>query len=163
MIGEAIEQYKDTMSRLLQKLSNFSQKQINKVPYADSWTPGEVADHVLKSQYGLPDLLKGKAKPANREPCEKVDAIKQIFLDFTSKLNSPAYILPTNDPVDKITIINSLSNKSADIIDAFQSLDPTEECLDFELPVLGVFTRLEWLYFATYHTQRHIWQLSKMQ
>jgi hypothetical protein len=49
----------------------------------------------------VPDLLNQKAEPANREPGEKEVAIKKVFLDFSIKMKSPDFVLPSDEPLNK--------------------------------------------------------------
>ncbi len=39
---------------LLETIADFSQEQYNKVPFAGSWTAGQVSEHLLKSIGGMP-------------------------------------------------------------------------------------------------------------
>ena len=154
--------YQDTISKFLQLLSNFSAQQINSQPVYGGWTPGQVADHVSRAQWDMPAILKGNSQHTDRASDVKYPEIEKLFLHFDTKLTSPEIILPGDGPYDKITIINSISNRSAEITDAFLSSNPSMECLDFEIPGFGKFTPLEWMYFMICHTKRHIWQLEKM-
>jgi hypothetical protein len=56
---------------------------------------------MLKSQWGLPEVLTGNTKPADRKPDASNEMIENIFLDFSKKLKSPEFILPTEEPQDK--------------------------------------------------------------
>ena len=161
MEKRAIDQYKSTIELLLAVLGGVKQEQLNQVPFEGSWTPGQVADHILKSHAGVPDILNQKAESANREPGEKEVAIKKVFLDFTIKMKSPDFVLPSDEPLNKEELVSGIKNKSTEILNAIQVNDPSQVCSGFELPGFGPFTRLEWLYFITYHTQRHVWQLEK--
>jgi hypothetical protein len=162
MEKRAIDQYTYTIQLLLAVLDGFKPEQLNKVPFEGSWTPGQVTDHIMKAQAGTPDLLNRRAEPANREPGEKEAAIKKMFLDFNIKMKSPDFILPSDKPLDKDQLMNGIKNQSKEILNAMQANDATEVCTGFEIPGFGPFTRLEWLYFITYHTQRHVWQLERM-
>ena len=162
MINEAVKQFESTTQHLLHVISSFTQQQLNMVPFEGSWTPAQVADHIIKSQLGFTDLFCGRTIPANRRADEKNEAIGKVFLDYTIKMQAPEFILPSKEPQDKNTLMDSVKNKSIEIIDAVQNLDPTEICLDFELPGFGKFTRLEWIYFIMYHAQRHTHQLENI-
>ena len=41
-------------------------------------------------------------------------------------------------------------------------LDLSATCLDFEMPGIGALTRLEWLWFYVWHTQRHLRQVKNI-
>src|SRR6266480_647100 len=89
---ELIKQFDETESELLKVVSSFSEEQLNAVPFKGSWTAGQVTEHLLKSKSGIPKLFSGATKPTEREPDEKVDIIKSIFLDFNSKFKSPDFV-----------------------------------------------------------------------
>src|SRR5215213_4396516 len=136
-------------------LSSLTEEQLNRVPFEGSWTAGQVGDHLLKS-YGVAETLNGRTEKANRPPDEKAEKIKSVFLNFDIKLQSPDFIIPTNDHINKEQLLQKIAEKAGDILHAVETKDPTEICLDFELPVLGTLTRLEWACFVFCHTTRHI-------
>ncbi|HYC30345.1 MAG TPA: DinB family protein, partial [Chitinophagaceae bacterium] len=150
-----------TFKELQQILSSLTEEQLNKVPFPGSWTAGQVGDHLLKS-YGVAETLNGRSAKAERPYDEKVEQIKSVFLNFDLKLQSPDFIIPTNDHVNKDELLQNISEKTTIILQAVQTKDPTEICLDFGVPVLGNLTRLEWACFVYCHTQRHINQLKKI-
>jgi hypothetical protein len=134
-------------------------EQFNKVPFEDSWTAAQVSEHIFKA-LGV-EVLYGATKPTDRVPDEKVAEV-MIFLDFTIKMKSPDFILPSDEPQDKAPLLNGLEDKLNKLIEAAQTLDLTLTCLDFEIPEIGAFTRLEFLWFYVFHTKRHIHQLQNI-
>ncbi|WP_345950375.1 DinB family protein [Mucilaginibacter sp. PAMB04274] len=70
MIAQAISEYEETTQQLLRLLSKFTPAQFNQVPFEGSWTAGQLAEHVLKSQSSIGELFGGSARPANRKPDE---------------------------------------------------------------------------------------------
>ncbi|MEO7214483.1 DinB family protein [Mucilaginibacter sp.] len=162
MIQQAINEYKTATDNFLKVLGMFNQQQFNTVPFEGSWTPAQVADHMLKSQWGLPEVLTGNTKPADRKPDAGNAFIENIFLDFSTKLKSPEFILPTEEPQNKAEVLSKYNDKSEEIQQTFKPLNPTDICLDFEIPGSGPFTRLEWLHFVACHTIRHTRQLENI-
>jgi hypothetical protein len=162
MTQQAINEYKTATDNFLKVLGMFNQQQFNAVPFEGSWTPAQVADHMLKSQWGLPEVLTGNTKAADRKPDASNAMIENIFLDFTTKLKSPEFILPAKEPQDKGNVLNKYQHKSEEIQKTFTPLDPTEICLDFQVPGAEPFTRLEWLHFVACHTIRHTRQLENI-
>jgi hypothetical protein len=162
MTQEAINVYKTATDNFLTMLGAFNQKQFNTAPFEGSWTPAQVADHIRKSQWNLPQVLNGNTIPVDRKANAAFDVIENIFLDFSTKLISPDFILPTEEPQDKAEMINKLQQKSEEIQKTVQPLDATDICLDFEVPTIGPFTRLEWLHFVACHTIRHTKQLENI-
>lgn len=157
-----LKQFNETESELLKAVSSFSEEQLNTVPFEGSWTAGQVTEHLLKSKSGIPQLLSGATKSTEREPDEKVEIIKSIFLDFNSKFKSPDFVLPSDAPHEKQALLNSLKKTWMEINKAANSLDLSEICTSFPFPQLGELTRWEWMNFAIVHTQRHTRQLKNI-
>jgi len=162
MVQQAINEYKSTMQQLLQVLSAFSVDQINRVPFKGSWTPGQVAEHLCKAQLGMPELFSGETISTNRPADKKRKAIANMFLNFSVKYQSPEFVIPSNDDKNKTLLINNLETLAKEVTEAADKYDETEECLNFAIPGFGPFTRLEWVYFITYHMQRHVYQLNNI-
>lgn len=154
-------QLETTFTELKNILSSLTEEQLNTTPFPGSWTAGQVGDHLLKS-YGVAQTMNGRSAKAERPFDEKEEIIKSVFLDFDKKLQSPDFIIPTNDHISKEELLQAISDKAAVILQAAQTKDPAELCLDAELPVIGKLTLLEWACFVFCHTQRHINQLKKI-
>ncbi len=135
-------------------------KKIDKIPFEGSWTAGQLLEHVDKAVGA--DVLYGKTAKTGRVADEKVALIKSIFLNFDTKFKSPEFIEPREITHDKNILLNSLNKKFDQLVIAAETLDDTEECLDFELPGMGKLTRLEWINFQMIHTQRHLHQLKNI-
>jgi len=91
-----------------------------------------------------------------------VAPMKDAFLNFSIKMQSPDFIIPSNEPKDKSFMMQSLKDAFAGLARVARSQDLLVTCLDFEMPTVGHMTRLEYLSFVVVHTQRHIWQLKKI-
>jgi hypothetical protein len=151
-----------TKENLLKVLKNFKQEEFNKVPFKDSWTAGQVAEHIYKSVKGGPYLLNNEGLPTQRNPEQNVPNLRAMFLDFSTKMKSPDFILPSNEPKDKNELTKLLDESLTGIIDAAKKQDPTLTVKDFEFPGSGPVTRIELLNFISVHTQRHIHQLQNI-
>jgi len=153
---ELLASLDSTTSELLELISSFSETQINEIPSAGSWTAAQVAEHVTKSNIGIIKSLKKDGKPPGRAPDAGVEQLKRTFLDFDKKLQSPEFILPTQDIYQKKLVIDNLG------ISIAQLRESGDEVSLFEMishPIFGEITKLELLHFVVYHTQRHIHQL----
>ncbi|HKO79459.1 MAG TPA: DinB family protein [Chitinophagaceae bacterium] len=151
-----------TVNKLLQAIDDFPEEKFNTVPFEGSWTPAQVSDHILKSVSGVLELLYATTKLTSRNPDEKVDAIKAMFLDFTIKMKSPDFVLPRNTPIEKETMLSAWEDLKIKILEATRTLDLSATCAAFELPVFEELTRSEWVWFAIYHMQRHTHQLKNI-
>lgn len=147
---------------LYQLISSFEEKDINRIPFENSWTPGQVTEHILKSISTVPQLCNGRTYPANRLWDEKIAAFEELFLNFNIKFESPDFILPSGGPHIRTKQLHILKETEASFIELTQTQDLSLLCLDFELPGSGLLTRYEWLRFALVHTQRHTHQLKNI-
>jgi len=151
-----------TFKELGEIISSFDEDQINLIPFEGSWTAGQVAEHILLSVSGFEKTLNGSVAETERAPDALKDKIKASFLDFTTKMKSPDFIIPAEKNYEKDKLTKTLENFRGKINLAMETMDLSKTCLAFELPVLGFLTRLESIYFILYHTQRHIQQLKNI-
>jgi len=150
-----------TFSELEKTVSSFPEEQINVIPFENSWTAGQVAEHIVKALGGAARTLNGKTEISDRDPGEKIKAINDLFLDFTTKMKSPDFILPGNESHTKNELLPAIDKLKKEIL-GLTDLDLSVLCLGFELPGFGKFTRLEWIHFFLAHTQRHTHQLKNI-
>ena len=99
------------------------------------------------------------AKPAERDPGERIEELKKVFLDFSKKLNSPDFIVPEEGTYERQPTIEKLNESfnqfklnanSANLNDLVEGLP------------LGPITKLEIIHFVLFHTQRHLHQMKKI-
>lgn len=153
---------KDSFGKLVSVLDSFTEDQINQIPFEGSWTAGQVGEHLTKGLSGLPRLAAGKTQPADRPFDAKAETIKSIFLDFSTKLQSPEYLIPSNEHHSKQKLISELRQIEKDILDVDDRCNLTHLCLDFEFPQMGTLTIYEWIVFTLAHAQRHTHQLENI-
>jgi hypothetical protein len=143
----------------IESLNAFPEENLNIIPFPGSWTAGQVVDHIIKATAGVPDKV---TKPAGREPDLQVELLKSVFLNFSTKLSSPEFIIPDNGPFEKSVQLSELIKNRETNINIILTQDLTELCAEFELPQLGYLTRYEWMKLISFHTQRHTYQLNKI-
>ena len=154
------EEVRKTGAAIVESLNRFSEEGLNEVPYEGSWTAGQVGEHLIKSG-GVADVVFGQAGETQRAPDEKLPVLR-MFLDFSIKMKTPDFIVPSDGYHDKREIVEQLRKVWDRFGEAVETLDMNETCLDFEMPMVGRLTRLEWISFQVYHTKRHLWQLQKI-
>lgn len=157
--NELLQQFETATNLYIEVLTSFSEEEINRVPYEGSWTAAQVTDHLFKSDNGILKALYGPTQPANRPVDENVANIKAVFLDFTTKLKSPDFIIPDNVSHDKQTLIGAFKSVRELLGKAIKTLDLSATC---SMAVLGELTRFELISFVIYHTQRHTNQILKI-
>ncbi|HEY4107867.1 DinB family protein [Puia sp.] len=159
---ELAVQAKQTGVAILDTIGTFTDEQFNTQPAYGGWTAGQVAEHLLLSA-GVVEVIAGNTAPTTgRQPGQHLPAIASVFLDFNTKLQSPDFIIPADGYHDKQQLLSKTKLVWDKIGEGIRRLDLTVTCLDFEFPTMGPLTRLEWLWFYVWHTQRHLRQLKNI-
>jgi hypothetical protein len=168
-IKEFFASLDEASSELLQLISSADSATINTVPHdsyradshrvKDSWTAAQLASHVTKSNKAIWQALNMGGKQAERNPGERVPELKKMFLDFTTKFNSPEFIRPTQDSYQKEVLIADLGKSIEQLKETGSKVDLSEI---ISLPAFGEITKLELLHFVLYHMQRHLHQLKNI-
>ncbi len=153
------ESLKFVEDKFLEVLNSFDEKQINVVPETGSWTAAEVGEHILKATGSLGGALNTPGKKADRKWDEMVPKLEAIFLDFSTKLQSPEFIKPEIKDYKKEELITNLKTAFKQGIEVGQQTELTEL---FLFPGLGELTKFELLNFVLVHTKRHTNQLEKI-
>lgn len=151
-----------TFTTLLQAAASFDEEELNKTPFSDSWTAGQVVQHLILANTGFIEVMQGPVKDADREPDQLVEQIRADFLNFDTKMKSPDFILPLPIDYSKQRQLGTLENIKSSLINLIQTMELDKVCLTFELPGYGFLTRIEAIYFVNYHSQRHTHQLNKI-
>lgn len=159
---EVLAAINQTMDGFIETLSLFSEEQINKVPFKGSWTPGQVAQHVILSLTGMTDLLYGPDKETTRRPDEYVNQLHDAFMNFDIKMQSPSFIVPPAISYDKQELIATLKTLRVKLNEIIPIADMAKTSTAFEMPMLGYITRTEVAHFIVYHTARHLHQLDNI-
>ena len=152
-----------TLQETITLLQSFDNESINSLPFAGSWTPAQVGEHLRKSEVRMDKVFLSDSKPSDRQPDEKVAGLKEIFLNFTIKMKSPDFIEPEQKIYDKEELLAALIEIKAKIIEAVNSNDLTQ------IPPLPdgnpfkEYTKLELVHFMAYHAQRHNHQLKSLK
>lgn len=134
-------------------------EQLNAVPYPKSWTAGQLLQHITKSVAAISTALHKDAKPADRDPKQRIIELKQTFLDITHTMTSPDFIVPDNKNFEKQSIIKELNRNLSQLKESVEKGDIYG--LVEGLP-MGSVTKLEMLHFVLYHIQRHLIQMKKI-
>src|SRR5260221_2364405 len=146
-------------AELLATIETLSEPALNTVPFADSWTAAQLDTHVTKSNISIAQALDMEAKKAERNPGERVPELKEIFLDFTIKFQSPDFIVPAAGNYEKEILIAKLKRSIERLKEQRNKVNLSGI---LSLPAFGEITKLELLYFVLYHTQRHTHQLKNI-
>jgi hypothetical protein len=156
---ELLTSLEKTSADLLSVLNAFTQQNINLIPFENSWTAAQVADHIILSNNSITKALLLKGAAINRNPGERVEELKDVFLNFKRKLKSPDFIVPAQDIYEMGIVIEHL-NQSFQKVKEVSTTANLSEMINHT--AFGDITKFEILHFVLYHTQRHIHQLEKI-
>ena len=158
-----ISQLDKSFNETIQLLSQFSQEEINTVPFKDSWTAAQVGCHLLKSGTGTDNILNESTQPIDRAPDENAENLKKLFLDFENKMQAPDFIIPEEKVYDKEELIASLKELSKKTIEAAYKSNLSQITSLPDVHPLKGMSKLEMIYFLTYHTMRHNNQIKNIR
>jgi len=150
--NQLLQEFESATNAYVRIVSSLSQEELNTVPYEGSWTVAQITEHIFKSDNAVLKALYGPVQTTNRPADEGVENLKSIFLNYTTKLKSPEFIIPTDVKHDKEQLITAFKGVRELISKAIKTLDLTVTC---SMPVFGEPTRLELISFVIFHTQRH--------
>ena len=156
---ELLASLKNMVLELMQVLNGFDGQNINTAPFEGSWTAAQVVDHITRSNMSITKAFTLKGAMLNRDPAERVLELKNIFLNFNTRFQSPDFILPTQEVYERKMLI-ALLNRSVDRIREVSCQANLSEMINH--PAFGDITKFEILHFVLFHTQRHIHQLKKI-
>ena len=150
----------ETYKKFIKDLSSFSESEINISPFEGSWTAAQLTQHLILASSGFTKMCSGKTEETDRNPAEKIDAIKDLFFNFEIKMQSPESINPPNIKYDKNLLILALQEIEQELLNVSKTFDLNLTCLAYEVSGFGKFTIYEWISFVLIHTQRHLKQLN---
>ena len=159
MYQTIINELEEALGETISLLSSADEAQLNAVPFEGSWTAAQTGIHLYKSQNGMDKLFSTSAPVAERNPDDNVEGLKDMFLDFDYKMESPDFILPEDKHYNKEELVLLLKELKPAIIEALNNTDLKEvPHLPASNPFKG-YTKLELAHFMTYHVQRHNHQI----
>ena len=156
---ELVQEIDYTISQFVDMLSMLDNNQINKIPYENSWTAGQLCNHILKSTLGIVAAMKTDGTLTEKNSREKIAELKSIFLDTSNKFQSPEEIVPDNGPFEKQKTIDDLTQCFKNLEFYSRNTNLNEE---LDGGPLGTITKYELLHFVLYHSQRHLRQMKRV-
>ena len=146
----------DTFDRTIQLVSGVSPEIINEKTQDESWTIGQIVEHILICSSGIPD---SQTEEISRSFDEQVPIIREIFLDFNRKYKADPSLRPRNEFYEKADLISQLKDCKTSLLIDIKDKDLMLLCKDMEFPQIGYLTRYEWLSFISVHILRHNHQI----
>ena len=158
-VTDLLDQIDEVVAALTELMSLLDENDVNVMPYQDSWTAGQLFQHITKSAKGLAKTMQNEGVTADRDPGEHIDNLKKIFLDFSTKMKSPGFVTPEESHYEKSASIQKLGKSFQDLRENVKGQDLT---VVIKGTPFGDATKWELLHFALYHSQRHLHQMKKI-
>lgn len=152
----------EALSSLNALFALLPEEAVNTAPYAGSWTPGQLAHHVVLTNSGFLRILNGPVQATDRPVDAGVESLRSVLLNRAAKREAPETVQPPAITYDKTRLLASFQQTQSALLEAVDTLDLEPTCTSYKVPVLGHPTRWEALHFVLYHTQRHTEQLREM-
>jgi hypothetical protein len=144
-------------------LSRFSDETLNTVPFEESWTAGQVTEHIIKSQlYIIAQLSEGPVSTADRLYDQEVNTMQEIFRDKESKAKTDESIAPGPPTHDLKKLLETLQKQKEQQIKIIKTRKLEEFISMLEFPGIGHLSRYEWMHMMKEHGQRHRRQIDNI-
>lgn len=174
-VAEIFSHIDETRTRLAETVSNLPEAELNFRPTENSWTIGELVEHVAKTEASLVPLVFRLLKNAEADADADADGGSAAKSDGTinpplslvehhervksAKLQAPEMIRPEGTA----TVAESLA-KLSETRETLRGLRERLEAVDlsqtaFPHPFLGKMNLYEWLAFIGLHEARHLRQI----
>jgi len=144
---------------LRQVLGGFSAEQFNYKSSDQSWSPGQLAEHILLFDILINRILKGEFKKAERPADEMLESIRKYFANQEKTIPLSPIVMPSDTLKDRAALTEKINLQRHQFVWVVKTMDLSPVCLSFVHPELGELTRLEWIYFGIAHTARCAAQL----
>ena len=155
--------FKNNTEYLKDTLLGISDVIIEQSPAAGKWSILTILDHLRVTDTAIFTLGQSNATPTGRSAFTNINKVKTVFQNHEMQLPAPKSVLPKYDGKSKDDLISEMVETRKATLSQGESLGWNEILLDFSHPITGTMTRLEWVYFSIYHTERHICQIERIK
>ena len=145
-------------------LSCFSKANFNTPIGEGLWSPGEVVEHLIKSDQATIKLIDSELTVVEgRKPDEKCAQIEQVFRLTKERYPAPAGLHPESKVYNPVDLLDTFVDIRAEMRVAFDfASDIAGVVTSFKHPLFGEMTACEWLYFTAIHGERHRLQVDRV-
>ena len=151
--------YDECAVAMMEQVNQLTDSQLNSIPFHGSWSAGQVMEHVTKSNTGIAKALNIEGMAVGRNADAREPELREMFLDFSVKFQSPDFILPVRAHYEPKQVEEDFQN-SLSLLKKVGDHANLEEAIKH--PAFGEITKLELLCFVKFHLQRHLLQLKKI-
>lgn len=145
-----------------ESLQNVSSVLYSKQPGEGQWSIQQILEHLTVTEKGVLMMGNGPTTDTDRDPSVTIHQVRDALGDRTSKRVAPAQVSPPGEDKTMEEFIAILESTRQSFIDQANSKGWNQILTLFPHPIAGTMTRLEWLYFHIYHTERHLQQIKEI-
>lgn len=153
-------QFNEMRTRLLAIVEAIPDPVYNRKPANGGWSAAQTMEHLLLSASGVAKLqAEARTAPAQREPTRQYDILEQVFNNYDQKYPSAENLLPQGEHFEKAAQLAAMQASLEQLYQQISRPGIFEELVEYDLPVFGVMTRIEYIYLVVLHSTRHIRQI----
>lgn len=155
-----IEKNNEIRGELFKLVDTLNEQQFNEKPDAESWSPKEILDHLVKMEItitkGISEQLVNQTSPVAKKKPIGISTIRLI------KVKAPVYTIPNPAFKTKEEMKHSLHQARMELLETYTST--TQDILkskSLKHPIFGQVPLIQWFPFVGLHEKRHLKQLEK--
>lgn len=162
-LKEIYQKLKETRDDLLGVINGLSKEQLNKQKDSNSWSIGQVCQHLIKTEELYVVAIKRGLKSQEDSLLENKPL--EFLLDRSKRLIAPDIAKPTDEILEYQEIVARLSNSREKLYEILNSVeDPSVlSRRHFTHPVFKEMLLIEWVQSVYLHEQRHIKQINEIK
>ena len=158
----ALQELYESTQRIMRIMDGTSFVVFNKRP-DEHWSMADCLEHLIQLEQLILVVLNGEVRELDgRDPGQKIQNIKVVFANIEQKLSAGGPTIPSKDVKNRLEITEKFIITRDKITNYLVSADTSKLCMGFKHRLFGELTRLEWLYFIIYHSNRHAIQMENI-
>lgn len=159
---EINQKLKETRNELLGLLHRMNRDQINHRKDPNSWSVGQICQHLYKTEEIYVVAIKRglKSKESSNTDSKSLD----FLLDRSKKIVAPDIVQPTDEIIELDEIIEKLNQSRQKLLETLSILEDRSELSrkHFVHPVFKEMLLIDWVRSLYVHEQRHIRQIEEI-
>lgn len=128
-------------------------------PAEGKWSIQQVLEHLSVTERGILMMGNGQTTETSRDPNVIIHQVRDFLGDQSNKRSAPAPVRPPGEDKSMKEFLYLIEETRHALIEQGESNGWGQILTLFPHPISGTMTRLEWLYFHIYHTERHLHQI----
>ncbi len=169
-LKEIVEYLEKVRSDLIKNVPDNIVIKDEKVNKGNSWSPGEILEHIYKTEIYITELLKRQMERAiKRELRSAADntsflhSLDQFEIErIKEKFIAPEQTIPDRS-ADPENILQKMDKSRAELIQLLHTFSEYDmEGMEFPHPAYGRMNMLQWVIFIGKHELRHLNQMKQI-